>query len=145
MPPEGGPPARDPIKIRLRGGGARGDFGVTLGSLFRRFFSDFFGLFPGLFPSIFGMFRDHEMTILGGCKGRFRRFLDIFRKCSPLFFRWFLTIFRQLLFFLGGKVDRTLRGPWGPRGPSYIETPDIPPLKAAGTGNFVGVGITPSM
>ena len=73
-----------------------------MGSLFRHFF-DFFGLFPGLFPSIFGMFRDHEMTILGGWRGRFRRFLDIFQKCSPLFFQWFLTIFRQLLFFLGGR------------------------------------------
>ena len=33
------------------------------------------------------------------------------------------------------KTDST--GPWGPRGPSYTETPDIPPLRAADTGTGI--------
>ena len=90
------------------GGRAGGHFGIT--------FSTCFGLFPELFPGIFGMFRDHEMTILGGWRGHSRRFLDVFQKRSPLFSRWFLTIFRQLLFFRGeGGPDST--GPLGPQGP----------------------------
>ena len=73
------------------------------------------------------MFKDHEMTTLGGCKGHFRQFFYFCSKMFPGVSRYFSDGFWMFLdnfYFLRGKCWTGLyRAPWGPRGPIGVESP----------------------
>ena len=90
---------------------------------FRVMCFDIFGLFRTCSGSVPRRFRDHRKVFprpSRGVSGDF--FFDIFGSvhwCLPVFFRWVLDIFGQLLFF-EGEVGPDSTGPLGPQGPLPI-------------------------
>ena len=100
--------------MKQEGGSLRGHF-------FRHFYT-FFGLVPGVFPGGLGIIERCSRDLLGVFwETFFSTFPEVFNGVSQYFSDVFRTFWDNFYFFRG-RLDRTLRGPWGPGAPPYFPT-----------------------